>query len=341
MKVRRVARWLGAHLENGGVILMYHRIADLPSDPWGLAVTPRHFAQQLAVLRQRYSPISLRELVGSLGPRRLPKRAVAITFDDGYTDNLHIAKPVMEKFDIPATVFITTGHVGRSSPFWWDDLDRVILQARHLPGHLKIQIGQATHQWDLSDAQRAREAEDLLRSWRAWNKPPAESREALFVELYGLLDPLPSDAKHSVVGRLKEWAGISTAADDYGVVTSEDIVDLGKGGLVDIGAHTISHSRLGRLSLERQRHEIRGSQAALEKILGRAVTSFAYPHGLRTDYTRDTVAAVRETGFDHACAAYSGIVTSASERFELPRCAVPDLEAHAFQAWLLRLRSES
>lgn len=337
MTLPSVARWLRGHHDDGALILMYHRVADLACDPWGLAVTPRHFAQQLAVLRAKYFLISLREVVAALARGELPRRAVVITFDDGYADNVEVAKPALEKFDIPATVFISTGHVEDRTPFWWDDVDRVILQAPELPARLEIQAEEVTYRWTVSASQRAMPSKDVIRSWRAWNAPAVDSREALFLELYQFLDAMRDDTKKRVVGFLKEWAGLPFVSDNYRVVSSDDIKDLVKDGLIDVGAHTMSHSRLAQLAPNMQRDEIFGSRDALEKIAGRAVESFAYPHGLRTDYTQDTIAAVREAGFDHACAAYPGVVTRGIDAYELPRRAVPDIDGSAFEAWLSQL----
>src|SRR5436309_3311860 len=107
------------------VILMYHRIG-VPDadDPWALAVSPDHFAQQLDALRRHRQVISLKELVSRLSERDLPIDSAVITFDDGYADNLHVAKPLLEQHKLPATVFVTAGAVGREAEFWWDELGR-------------------------------------------------------------------------------------------------------------------------------------------------------------------------------------------------------------------------
>ena len=66
-------------------------------------------------------PMQLAELVAGVGSDNLPRRAVAVTFDDGYADNLYNAKPILTALDVPATVFVTTGNLGKQ--FWWDELD--------------------------------------------------------------------------------------------------------------------------------------------------------------------------------------------------------------------------
>ncbi|MBI5105321.1 MAG: polysaccharide deacetylase family protein [Solirubrobacterales bacterium] len=105
----RGAAWRGRH---GPTVLLYHRIADLDSDPLGLAVSPAHFAEHLDVLRDR-GVIGLAEAAaGAPG--------IAVTFDDGYADNL-----VLRDAGIPVTLFVTTGAVEGGHGFWWDAIDRV------------------------------------------------------------------------------------------------------------------------------------------------------------------------------------------------------------------------
>ena len=72
----------------GAIILCYHRIADLPNSPRRLWVSPHRCAEQLEVLTQKFMPISLSELVNGLLEGQVPDRAVVVTFDDGYADNL-------------------------------------------------------------------------------------------------------------------------------------------------------------------------------------------------------------------------------------------------------------
>src|SRR5215207_9718003 len=98
--------------DNKGLILMYHRVAYLHSDPWNLAVTPQRFSQHLEILRQHTKPVSLRQLFEGLLNDNTDEYLVAITFDDGYADNLYNAKPLLERYNFPATFFLTTGYIG-------------------------------------------------------------------------------------------------------------------------------------------------------------------------------------------------------------------------------------
>jgi peptidoglycan/xylan/chitin deacetylase (PgdA/CDA1 family) len=116
--VRMTARWLRSRLSGRAIILGYHRIADVESDPQGMCVSRNNFQEQLEVLRRLAHPVSLPMLVRGLREGNRSPRAVAITFDDGYVDVLEHARPLLEQHQVPASVFVTAGYLG--SPFPWD-----------------------------------------------------------------------------------------------------------------------------------------------------------------------------------------------------------------------------
>jgi peptidoglycan/xylan/chitin deacetylase (PgdA/CDA1 family) len=76
---------------------------------------------------------------------------VAVTFDDGYADNLLNGKPLLECYDVPVTVFVTSGYVGAGREFWADELERLFLQPGTLRQELCLAIKGRTHQWDLGE----------------------------------------------------------------------------------------------------------------------------------------------------------------------------------------------
>ena len=102
-----------------GAILLYHRVADEPLDPQLLCVSPAHFDEHLQVLRRCCRPMRLGSLASRYRFGLAPDRAAVVTFDDGYADNLIGATPILERNDIPATVFVASGSVGKSAEFWW------------------------------------------------------------------------------------------------------------------------------------------------------------------------------------------------------------------------------
>lgn len=130
----RPARRLKRRIVPAGVILMYHRVAELRHDPWGMAVSPSHFDQQLETLQRRgVRLMTVAELTAALADGSLRPRSAAISFDDGYLDNLTAARPLLDKYAAPATVFVTASEIGSPDGFWWDQLADVLLARAVLP----------------------------------------------------------------------------------------------------------------------------------------------------------------------------------------------------------------
>jgi peptidoglycan/xylan/chitin deacetylase (PgdA/CDA1 family) len=260
---------------------------------------------------------------------------VVVTFDDGYADNLRHAKPLLERYDVPATVFLATGYVGRQREFWWDELDRVLLQPGVLPEALNLSCNGRSYGWELGEAAHFSEAAYRLhRSWKAWEDPPT-ARHALYCSLWEMLLPLPEGERRQTLDDLRAWAGAQPGCrPTHEILSVEEALALAQGELIEVGAHTVTHSALSGLPADAQREEIEGSRDWLENVLDRRATSFAYPFGRRCDYTAETVGIVREAGFSCACSNFSGTVGRSTATFELPRVQVHDMDGEAFARWL-------
>jgi peptidoglycan/xylan/chitin deacetylase (PgdA/CDA1 family) len=286
-----------------------------------MCVTPQHFADQLRVLRTFAHPISLREMVRGLQDGDLPERAVTVTFDDGYADATSHARPLLERYQTPATVFVATGYIGRE--FWWDELARILLSPATLPERLSMPLNGGNYEWTSGDT-------DSIRL----DKGAPDPRRRLLQSLYERLLPLSPVEREEALALLCNWA---EATSDDGLhpraLTADELVELATGGLVDIGAHTVTHPILSNLSVEAQRAEIQGSKARLEELLGRPVTSFSYPNG---SLSKETPMIVRAAGFTCACASSADIVWRRSNRFCLPRFWIPNWDGQTFSRWLRR-----
>jgi peptidoglycan/xylan/chitin deacetylase (PgdA/CDA1 family) len=336
--LRGAAEWARNRLGQRALILLYHRISELPTDSQLLCVTPSHFAEHLEILRKEYSPISLGELSRDYRHENLPQGAVVVTFDDGYFDNLTNAKPLLERYDIPATVFVTTGYIGRQREFWSDQLESVLLQPGSLPQMLSLTIGGRPYCWTLGKAGfYSEEAYGRDRGWNVLNKNAAGPRQLLYGALHRLIRPLPEDDQARVLDSLLAWAGMKPILRaTHRTLSANELVCMSERGFIDIGAHTVTHPVLSAFPPVVQRTEIQGSKVQLEDILGYPVTSFAYPYGFSSDYSAETVATVRQAGFDCACSSYQGNAWRGSDRFQLPRRIVFDWDGQEFAK---RLRS--
>ena len=315
------------------LILMYHRVAEIDNDPWSLTVTPKNFSEHLEIIRKLGNPVHLSLLRRRINDNKSVKRYIVLTFDDGYADNLYNAKPLLEKYDIPATVFVTSSAINKRREFWWDELDRLIFQPLNLPSHLQLHVNGESFQWLLSDKGHYSQDRILCRNLSNINKSQkvntsTDDRRSLHHEIYHILKYLPSFERDQVLGELRLLTNSDCRTkNNYPSLTSDDLVLLETGGLIEIGAHTVSHPFLSELDIHSQKDEIHNSKHYLENILDHPVNSFAYPHG---SYNSDTIAIVKEAGFTCACSTLFGRVKRHSNIFLLPRFKVNNCNSNTF-----------
>jgi peptidoglycan/xylan/chitin deacetylase (PgdA/CDA1 family) len=287
-QLRRAAARADRPKLGDAVVLMYHRVAALEHDPWRMAVDPGRFAEHVELLHDRFKPMRLGDLVIGLRSGGVPRRSVAVTFDDGYRDNLTAARPLLERHGVPATVFVISGYVGSPRDFWWDELDR------------------------------------LCRG------PAAAAAGLVYRENWERLRPLPLNERLAELDALWEAVG-GRPPSETSTLTAAEVVELARGGVVEIGAHTATHAVLPSLRRSEQLDEIRSSKVALEEILGRPVRTFSYPHG---EYDAVSASCAREAGFACGCTTRGGAATRRTAPYRLPRLHVEDWRAGELEARL-------
>jgi peptidoglycan/xylan/chitin deacetylase (PgdA/CDA1 family) len=317
----------------GALILMYHRVTDVKIDPWQLSVSPKHFSEHLEVLQKKFCALRLDHLVSALRKGKIPNRYVVITFDDGYADNLTTAKPLLESFHIPATFFLSSGCIDGKREFWWDELERLILHPFKLPDKLQLNIKGKPYEWDLNDGVKL--DEERIRKnirWKAWEEA-TDIRHEIYYLLWQLMKSLEDNERQYLLDQLLEWGEAQLLIrSTHSLLRPEEVSLLAKGDMFEVGAHSATHVSLPSHSLSYQRDEINGSKRYLEKLLGKPLTSFSYPHG---DYSPETMAIVRDAGFSCACSSHVGGVLLNSDHFQLPRLQVSDWDGEEFENQLL------
>jgi peptidoglycan/xylan/chitin deacetylase (PgdA/CDA1 family) len=299
-KVRRVAA-RRAPGSRPGAILLYHRVAHVDVDPWDLAVTPDRFEGQVEMLAAEFNVLPLSELAERARKRDLPEAAVAVTFDDGYLDNLDVAAPILERLGVPATVFVATAFADAERPYWWDELDALI-RVPSPPDQLEVPVA------------------DVVRRWPTRTE---EERQTALVELQNLLRGAEPLDVRSVIDVVREWAGDRGRDRAPRPMTSDDLRSLTSSGLMEAGAHTRLHRSLGQIGTAQREDEVAGSRDDLAAWLGERPRTFSYPYGDHGGGARRTV---RAAGFDLAVSTVFGPVTWLTDRFELPRVWVRDAD---------------
>lgn len=294
------------------LILMYHRVADDPVDYWGLAVSPARFEEHLQLLRRFRRPLPLAEFVRHLIVGTLSPDAVALTFDDGYVDNLIAGLPRLAAADVPATVFLATGYLDRNEAFWWDELAHFVLLANS-PSSFEIVIRGESMFFELGTE--------------------SSPRRAVLEAIYQPLRRLDEGERRAIMTRLRSiFTGHNGQASLGRAMTRDEVRTIVAGGLVTVGAHTVTHPVLPELGAAACRHEIMASKLACEEIVGAPVAAFAYPFG---EYNAEVCEVVRSTGFTFSCSTGRAPAVAASDVFALRRIFVTNLDGDAFQQRIL------
>lgn len=293
---------------------MYHRVATLPGYPFPLAVTPGNFDSQMAYVKRFCHPMRLSYLAQAAGWGHVPRAAIAVTFDDGYLDNLTQALPVLRKYRIPATIFVSTGQIDSGKEFWWDELERLVLGCDSPPSSISL---------------------SLDGNGRKWTFNHATDRQTAIQEIRDRMRRLHPQEREKILGSLAEQMGYHTEPRcTFLTMTSAQLKELSRCHLIDLGAHTVNHPVLSTLSKVEQEVEILDSRSRLQEIINQPITTFAYPYGAAEDFNRDSIAIVQSHGFEAACGTIPGTVGRDSDLFNLPRCWVGDWDTRHF-GWRL------
>ena len=311
---------------------MYHRVAELACDPWQLSVSPVHFDEQMQVLRKYGRPIKMKEMGKTLKRFSFGKKKIAVTFDDGYADNFHNAKPILERYNVPATFFIVSGAINSREEFWWDELERIILTVKRLPEIFELSISGKIYSWQVAQGDREEQWRTLDYEKMMQNIPQNNARLSkiyLYCVLWQILSIMPFEERKKILRLISAWAGQSlTPRPNYLPMTSKELISLANSKLLEIGAHTICHPKLSRLPREQQEKEIGQSKCDLENMIGRTITSFSYPYGI---YSEDTVKFVEHLKFTNACTTVEKPVVRGMNPFLLPRFTVLNWNGDQFE----------
>jgi peptidoglycan/xylan/chitin deacetylase (PgdA/CDA1 family) len=271
------------------------------------------------MLRRWYLPVPLDQLAGGSAVRN---RMVAVTFDDGYADNLHVALPILQHHDIPATFFLTSGLLRDTREFWWDELERLLLRPQSLPPAVQVTVGAASRSFAAGRAaEPCQSSPRLLQSSWPW-EAARDSRLGFYYTVWQWLATLGEESRRSALGQIRsQLEEPEVTRDSHRSLTPQETIRLAGAPQIDIGAHSVTHGMLSTQSAGTQRWEMRESKQDLETLIGRPVAGFAYPHG---DYGPETLQIVRESGFEFACTVEGGCVARNTEPYRLSRLCASD-----------------
>lgn len=228
------------------------------------------------------------------GMHRSRPRFVALTFDDGYADNLLNALPVLERYEVPFTVYVTTQMITREVYFWWRGLQKIFIE------HDEVDIEPTGRRFN---CQLLGQKVAAYRETKGWIRRDVMARAPLLKTTF---------AKY----------GISlTDLLDNDALSEEQVRQLAAHPLATIGGHTTSHPELAKVPEEDARREITENRAYLQNVTGAAVDHFAYPFGGRAACDAREERLVSEIGFRSATTTRTGNIfpEHRSRPFALPR----------------------
>lgn len=273
-------------------IVNYHRVLEF-SDPFlGSEPDISTFRWQMELLAECFNVLPLYDATLALANERMPPRAVAITFDDGYRSVLDFAVPILRELGLPATVFVASGYLDENN--MWNDR---IVKAIQLMTTSRLDlrdVGLGIHRLDSQKEKKI--AVEKLTETTKYFEP---------------------EIRLSVTQKLENLAGVDTAP---GLMVTRQMLARLANSDVDIGAHTISHPILTKLSDRNAWEEIAYGKQQLETITGKQVKLFAYPNGKAgQDFDARHVKMAQEAGFAAAFTTSVGAATAKHDRFQLPR----------------------
>jgi peptidoglycan/xylan/chitin deacetylase (PgdA/CDA1 family) len=275
------------------LVLAWHNVEPTWCFPARRGAGTRGLAAQLAFLGRFANVVPLGDALAALGRGDpLPPRAVALTFDDGYQDQLELAVPMLERLGLPATFFLVPGLLDRTVPAWWEELAwiftratrrSVVWEGRSLgldgPGERRVELAVVLEELKRRDPLR---------------------RDAALDEL---ADRCAPEGKVDEQAAFLDWDGAR---------------QLARRGFT-VASHSLVHTILAEEPGPEQERDLRSSRRQLERELDLPVELLAYPNGKRPDYSPATIAAAARAGYTHALTTVEGWNRPGTEPFEVRR----------------------
>ncbi len=279
----RLDKLLPSAAHNGLIFTLHHVRPDASLQKFApnaiLSITPEFLEEAIQqVLKAGMFPVHVHELPELLRNNPENKRYVCFTLDDGYRNNADYASPVFRRYNIPYTIYITSGFAERSHILWWEVVEQLLRQQENLTfdfgaGETSLPLGTSMQ------------------------------KQAAFARFAQYVDVRPEDDAVHQIAKLALSCGLDPLR-----ITRELTMDVTElralqkrdGGLVHFGAHSVSHINLSRVDDQRIRQEIEVSADWLKTSLAEAPLSFAYPYGWKTAVSKNTFSQAHDSGFSVA-----------------------------------------
>ena len=301
-------RLAGRFRPPAAIVLMYHSVLDDPrerGDSIGISNirSTRLFRKQMEALARNYRPITVEDICLFLaGDKMLPRRSVAVTFDDGYADNFETAAPVLNRVGIPGSFYLTVESVDTGSGPWFCHLRHAFASTSK-----KSWVDSTGRTWEL-DSEAGRDSA-LSKASENVTRLVGSARQQALDAIERDLDSVPMTPKTRLM------------------MTWQQAKKLHQQGHV-VGSHSLTHPNLAYIAEDDLDHELKESRCKMEDKLGLPVVHFSYPAAaLTVSWTERTVAASRRAGYQTALTTTHGVVNRGANPLALRRIgAAPDFD---------------
>jgi len=279
-------------------VLMYHGVnATGDTSINGRHISAKRFEKHLIYLHRNFEVLSLADSFLQVGHPANGKPRVAITFDDGFENNLIYAAPLLKKYNLPATFFISSICVTGEADILWADVVDLVLRGNDsvTAGGLdfvKSSLGCFNEKLGKTLQQHIKEQD-------------CEERDAIILELserYNL------ESKKQAIN-----------PENWKMMTPKQLKELSKFPEVEIGSHCHNHYNLASLSEENALDELKKSKKLLEDCIEKPVTSVAFPDG---SYSERVKQQAKDVGYDKLCAVTFKLADDQNDRTIVRRSSV-------------------
>lgn len=281
------------------IVLMYHRVNDTENDYNRITVEKEIFRTHMSYLKDKFRIITLGELLSYEGE----EDAAAITFDDGFADFYENALPILTEYEIPVTIFITTGKLNTTEELWTTEILRILFANNSGDESIRLDLCGKQVELPVFTLEQKAETYKVLRH---------------------VLMQLSAKEREDMLGSIRKQLQIGVQGrEEYRLMSVSEVREIAANPLVTIGAHTVNHISMGRIADTELLYEIQQSIRDLENILKQRIKFFAYPFGTKADYSDRAIEILCKNGIEAACAVEGRIYDDKRDsRYAIPRMCV-------------------
>jgi glycosyltransferase involved in cell wall biosynthesis/peptidoglycan/xylan/chitin deacetylase (PgdA/CDA1 family) len=259
-------------------ILSYHRVLDDEYDPLCMSISRALFEEQVSYMKSRCALVSLKDAISMLSSDdHFPEHAIALTFDDGYQDNFTNVFPILRKYAVPATIFLTAGIIETGGVLWFDRVTGMIRYTE-------------TSRLDLKNF-----------GYGEYRIGTFEGKYRATLDIVNKMKYLHGPKRIQLLERLQELLGQTDEqiAQSYSLLTWDQARIMASAG-ISFGSHGMSHSILTTLAPDELDNELLKSRECITKQILSPVDLFAFPNGRSSDFNSSSSSALARCGYKAA-----------------------------------------